>query len=117
MKFVEAYKKEYNQVPDALAALAWDAALMVVEGIKKAGPDADPIKIKDAIAATKGLKGVTGTITLNERHDPVKSAVIIAHKKGKLVYQETVNPYRNNDVVRGDKDMSLSPFARGIFSR
>jgi len=92
MKFVEAYKKEYNQVPDALAALAWDAALMVVEGIKKAGPDANPVKIKDAIAATKGLKGVTGTITLNERHDPVKSAVIIAHKKGKLVYQETVNP-------------------------
>jgi branched-chain amino acid transport system substrate-binding protein len=91
VKFVEDYKKEYGQVPDALAALAWDAALMVIEGIKKAGPD-DPVKIKDAIAATKDLKGVTGTITLNAQHDPVKSAVIIALKQGKLVFQETINP-------------------------
>ncbi len=92
IKFVEAYKKEYGQTPDALAALAWDAALMVVDAIKKAGPDADPVKIKDAIAQTKNLKGVTGTITLNANHDPVKSAVIIALKQGKLVFQETVNP-------------------------
>lgn len=92
IKFVEAYKKEYGQTPDALAALAWDAALMVIEGIKKAGPDADSVKIKDAIAQIKNLKGVTGTITLNENHDPVKSAVIIALKQGKLVFQETVNP-------------------------
>ncbi|MDT8903331.1 ABC transporter substrate-binding protein [Anaeroselena agilis] len=91
IKFVEAYKKEYGQTPDALAALAWDAALMVVEGIKKAGPD-DSVKIKDAIAQTKNLKGVTGTINLNANHDPVKSAVIIALKDGKMVFKETVNP-------------------------
>ncbi len=91
IKFVETYKKEYGQTPDALAALAWDAALMVVEAIKKAGPD-DPVKIKDAIAQTKNLKGVTGVITLNANHDPVKSAVIIAMKNGKMVFQETVNP-------------------------
>ena len=91
VKFVESYKKEYNQVPDALAALGYDAALMVVDAIKRAN-SAEPVKIRDALTQTKDLQGVTGKISLNAEHDPVKSAVVIEMKEGKQVFKEKVNP-------------------------
>lgn len=91
VKFVEAYKKEYNQTPDALAALGYDSALLLMDAIKRAG-SAEPAKNKDALAATKNLQLVSGVITLDERHDPVKSAVIIELKDGKQVFKEKVNP-------------------------
>lgn len=91
VKFVEAYKKEYNVTPDALAALGYDAAYLLADAIKRAGA-ADPGKIKDALAATKNLQLVSGVITLDEKHDPVKSAVIIEMKDGKQVFKEKVNP-------------------------
>lgn len=91
VKFVEAYRKEYNQSPDALAALGYDAAVMLIDAIKRANSD-DPVKIKDALAQTQNLQGVSGVITLNAEHDPVKSAVVIELKDGKQVFREKVNP-------------------------
>ena len=89
--FVDAYKKEYGQVPDAMAVLGYDAAYVIVDAIKRAN-SAEPAKIRDALAATKGYKGAAGELTLNESHDAVKGAVIIEFKGGKQVYKETVNP-------------------------
>ena len=91
VKFVEAYKKEYNQTPDALAALGYDATLMIVDAIKRAN-SAEPQKIRDALAQTKNLKVVSGVITLDANHNPVKSAVVIEVKDGKLVFKEKINP-------------------------
>jgi branched-chain amino acid transport system substrate-binding protein len=89
--FVESYKKEYNQTPDAFAALAYDATMMVIEAMKRAD-SADPVKIKDELAKTKDYAAVSGLITLNETHDAVKSAVIIEMKDGKQTFREKINP-------------------------
>jgi len=89
--FVEAYKKEYNETPDAFAALAYDATMMVIESIKKAN-SVDTVKIKDELAKTKDYAAVSGTITLNETHDAVKSAVIIEMKDGLQTFKEKINP-------------------------
>ena len=89
--FVEAYKKEYGQTPDAFAALAYDAAMMIMDAIKRSN-SADPVKIKDELARTKDYPAVSGIITLNETHDAVKSAVIIEMKDGKQTFKEKVNP-------------------------
>ncbi len=89
--FVEAYKKEYNSVPDAFAALSYDATIMVIEAMKKAN-SADPVKIKDELAKTKKFAAVSGQISFNATHDPVKSAVIIEMKDGKQTFREKVNP-------------------------
>lgn len=89
--FVEAYKKEYGQTPDAFAALSYDATMMVIEAMKRAN-SADPVKIKDELAKTKDYKAVSGLITLNETHDAVKSAVIVEFKEGKQTFREKVNP-------------------------
>lgn len=89
--FVEAYKKEYNQIPDAFAALSYDATMMVIEAMKRAN-SADPVKIKDELAKTKDYSAVSGKISFNATHDPVKSAVIIEMKDGKQTFREKVNP-------------------------
>ena len=92
VKFVNDYKAKYGSVPDALAALGYDAAYLMADAIKRAGA-ADPVKIKDALATTKGFVGVTGTITMDDKHNPVKSAVILSFDKdGKQIYVESVNP-------------------------
>ena len=89
--FVENYKKEYNQTPDAFAALSYDAVMMVIKAMERAN-SADPVKIKDELAKTKDYAAVSGKISLNATHDAVKSAVIIEMKDGKQTFKEKVNP-------------------------
>ena len=90
-EFVAEYKKAYNTNPDVFAALAYDSALLVAEAIEKAG-SADPAKIGEAMAKISGFKGVSGEVTFNEQHNPVKSAVIIEHKDGVQTFKTKVNP-------------------------
>ncbi|MDU4959339.1 MAG: ABC transporter substrate-binding protein [Sporomusaceae bacterium] len=89
--FVEAYKKEYGQAPDALAVLGYDAASVLIDAIKRAN-STDAAKIREALAATKDFAAVTGATTLNATHDAVKSAVIIELKDGKQLYKASVKP-------------------------
>lgn len=89
--FVENYKKEYGQTPDAFAALSYDATMMIIEAMKRANSE-DPVKIKDELEKTKDYQAVSGVITLNATHDAVKSAVIIEMKDGKQTFKEKVNP-------------------------
>lgn len=90
--FVEEYAKEYKgKDPNTFAALGFDAYLVVLDAIKRAG-SADSVKIRDALAETKDFKGATGIITLDENRNAVKSAIINEVKNGKFVYLSTVNP-------------------------
>lgn len=89
--FVAEYKKAYNTNPDVFAALAYDSTLLVAEAIEKAG-SADPAKIGEAMAKISGFKGVSGDVTFNEQHNPIKSAVIIEHKDGVQTFKTKVNP-------------------------
>ena len=88
--YVKEYTAKFGSRPDALAALGYDAAVLMVEAIKKAG-SADPGKIRDAMATLK-VKGVTGIVTFDANRNPVKSAVVIELKNGVQTYKETVNP-------------------------
>jgi branched-chain amino acid transport system substrate-binding protein len=90
-KFVNDYKAKYNQMPDALAALGYDAARILVDAISRAG-STDGAKIRDAIAATKDFPGVTGMITINKERNAVKSAVVLKVENGKYLLAETVKP-------------------------
>ena len=89
--FVAEYKKAYNTNPDVFAALAYDSTLLIAEAIEKAG-SADPAKIAEAMAKISGFKGVSGEVTFNEQHNPIKSAVIIEHKDGVQTFKTKVNP-------------------------
>ncbi len=90
--FVAAYKKRYNgKMPDAMAALGYDSAMILAEAMKTAGTT-DGDKVRAALAATKDFDAVTGKITINDKRDAVKSAVILQVKDGAFKFLETVSP-------------------------
>ncbi|MDI3297863.1 MAG: ABC transporter substrate-binding protein [Bacillota bacterium] len=83
--FVQAYKARYGDVPDALAALGYDAVMLVADAIQRAG-SADPAKIREALAATTDFQGVTGKIALDAQHNPSKPVVLIEMKDGQQTF-------------------------------
>ncbi len=89
--FVEAYTKEYGQKPDALAVLGYDAANILIDAITRAG-STDSDKIREALMNTKDFPAITGATTLDEKHNAVKSAVIIEMKDGKQLFKANVKP-------------------------
>ncbi|ODA41515.1 ABC transporter substrate-binding protein [Desulfosporosinus sp. BG] len=90
--FADAYKAKYNAEPDALAALGYDAAEMLIAAIKTSG-STEPEKLRSALENTKDFQGVTGVITVDPKtHNPVKSAVIIKLVDGKKTLLTHVNP-------------------------
>jgi len=89
--FVKKYKAKYNTVPDAFAALGYDATKLLADAIKRAG-STDPEKIRAAIQETEGFPGVSGKITIGKDRNAVKSAVIVTIKDGALKYAETIEP-------------------------
>lgn len=80
-KFVADYKAKYSATPDALAATAYDAALIMFDAIKRAN-STDGKMIRDALKQTKDFPGVTGTINFNENRDAVKPILMIKVGKG-----------------------------------
>ena len=90
-KFVTEYRTRFNQTPDALAALGYDAANVLFDAIRRANSTEGP-KLRDAIAQTKDFHGVTGKITIDKDRNAVKPAVVLEIKDGKFVYRETINP-------------------------
>ena len=91
VKFIEAYKKEYNQEPGAMAALGYDAGLLLIDAITRAN-STEPAKIREALEQTKGLQLSTGLLTMDAKHNPIKSAVVIEMKDGKQTFKEKINP-------------------------
>jgi branched-chain amino acid transport system substrate-binding protein len=89
--FVKNYKAAYNKVPDGLAAMGYDAALVLISAMEST-PSASPKEIRDAVAKTKDFQAVTGKISIDEKRNANKPAVILEIKDGKFLYKSTVNP-------------------------
>jgi len=101
LEFVKKYQSAYNgKTPDGLAALGYDAALVMADAMKRCLASTGGLKGKDlakAIADTKNFKGVTGIITIDKNRDAVKSAVVVEMKKNAQgtyapVYRATIEP-------------------------
>lgn len=89
--FNERYVARWEVPSDTLAALGYDSVLMLVDALKRAGAT-EAAKLRDALAATKDLHGVTGTITLDERRNPTKSAVVLQVKNRRFHFVESIEP-------------------------
>jgi branched-chain amino acid transport system substrate-binding protein len=115
--FISKYREKYNEVPDAMAPLGYDAAWIAFDAIKRSGilkeenikkaytdnpkagslmdainSEINRLKIRDAIAQTRDFKGVTGIITIDENRNAKKSAVVVKIEGGKVRFVETINP-------------------------
>lgn len=91
--FVKKFKARWPKdgMPDAFAALGYDAAYVLVDAIKRAGSTEGP-KLRDALAATKNFSGASGNTTIDADRNATKGATIIAIKGGKLQFAQTVAP-------------------------
>jgi branched-chain amino acid transport system substrate-binding protein len=92
-KFYTDYKAAYNTDPEnAFAALGYDTVGLIADAIKRAGSE-DPAKIRDALAATKDFKGITGSITYPpDSRVPQKTVTMIGVKDDKLMLAGEVTP-------------------------
>jgi branched-chain amino acid transport system substrate-binding protein len=90
-EFIKHYKATYNAVPDALAAMGYDAARVLADAMNRA-PSLSPLDIRKELATTKDFPGVTGKITINNERNAVKPAVVLKVDNGQFKYQTTVRP-------------------------
>lgn len=89
--YCETYK--VDEVPNMFAPLAWDAALVLREGLeaaeksgKKCGSAEYKQVIIDTIKGMQAFKGITGSYTFNATNDPVKSIAVIKLHNGEEVF-------------------------------
>jgi len=91
-KFTENWRASHpDQDPNVNAALGYDAYMILIDAIKRAG-STDPEAITKALAETKGFEGVTGMTTINETHDAEKPVGIVMIKGGTKQYIATIEP-------------------------
>ena len=95
-QFEEDYRAAYGEdVPNMFAPLAYDAAMILVEGLKGAEakgltPASEEYKqaVIDTIKAMNGVAGVTGSYSFDESNNPIKSAAIIQLTGGEEIFKE-----------------------------
>lgn len=89
--FVRVYQDAFGSVPDARAALGYDAARMAIDAMTRAGDLSGPA-LRDALARTKDFAAVTGKISIDAQRNAVKPAVVLAVSKGRFHFLETSQP-------------------------
>ncbi len=81
VNFIKTYKDKNGKDPDAFNALGYDLAKFACDAIGRA-TDLTGAAVKDALASTENFTGVTGSFSIDENHNPVKSIVVIEMQNG-----------------------------------
>ncbi len=89
--FNERFQKRWGVASNALSVLGYDAAMLTIDAIRRAGTTEGP-KLRDALAATKDYPAVTGRITFDAQRNPTKSAVVLTVKNGRFTFVQDVHP-------------------------
>ncbi|KXU35679.1 ethanolamine utilization protein EutJ [Cephaloticoccus capnophilus] len=86
VEFVSKYRERWGgETPDAFAALGYDAALLLIDSLERAGTT-ESAALRDAIAATRDLLGATGRTAIDENGNASKAATIMTVKNGRFTY-------------------------------
>ena len=87
----ERYQHQYHSDEINFSAVPWHDAFMLLRDAVNRAQSLDKNKIREALAATRGFQGASGTITFNANGDPIeKEIVILKYKNGKPVYLKTM---------------------------
>jgi branched-chain amino acid transport system substrate-binding protein len=92
--FARAYAEKYGNDAEASAAvrLGFDAYMLAVDAIGRAGTSVRTELIRDALMNTRSFPGVSGNITFDENGDPIKSVPITTVRDGAFVNIYTAEP-------------------------
>lgn len=89
--FVRAYQDAFGFVPDARAALGYDAARLAVDAMRRA-PELSGPALRAALSQTRDFEAVTGRISMDAERNAVKPAVVLAVEQGKFRFIKTERP-------------------------
>jgi len=76
VEFMNKFKTKYNKMPDGLSAAGYDAAKVLFKAMELA-QDVTPEAIRSSLASIAEFPGVTGKITINDKRNATKSAVVV----------------------------------------
>ncbi|WP_390410331.1 ABC transporter substrate-binding protein [Lacticaseibacillus jixiensis] len=82
--FLDAYKAKYHTTASAFNALGYDSVYLLKQAIVDA-KSTNSVDIAKAMAKVKNLKGVTGTMTIDAKHNPEKTISVEKLQNGKAV--------------------------------
>jgi branched-chain amino acid transport system substrate-binding protein len=82
--FTKDYRALYGADPNQFAALAYDAAGLLMAALKAVGTDSRA-KVREGLLGLKGYEGATGPISYAQGRDPAKQLVRIMIKGGQWV--------------------------------
>ena len=80
-RFSAAFRQRFGVLPDASAAMAYDAVRLLAHGMTRAGT-VDPDAVADALRATAEWRGVTGPVAFTDEGDLLERAI------GKVVVRD-----------------------------
>ncbi len=89
--FREAFSAKFGKEPGAFHALGYDLGYFFADAVERAG-EASPEKIRDAMEATVDFKGITGTLSIDEYHNPVKAVTILELIDGEPIFLKKLEP-------------------------
>jgi branched-chain amino acid transport system substrate-binding protein len=81
--FSEDYRKTYGNLPGAVAAYAWDGMNILIEAVRKSGPDRD--KVQKSMAEIK-YEGATGIIDFDDKGNRKGTPGFVEVKNGIQVH-------------------------------
>ena len=90
-EFVAKFKKYSGTEPQQGTVLAYEATKIAVNALTNAGT-LERSAVRDALEKTRDLPSVTGKITLDEKHNAIKSAVLIEMINGQEVFKMRIDP-------------------------
>jgi len=88
--FLKEYEAQFKLSPDMVGASAYDAFMIICDGIKRAN-SLDGAAVQKAIAATQNYNGLTGMIRGFNKGEVVKDVQVQVVKNGKFHYKGVVN--------------------------
>lgn len=91
--FLKAYKKEYGSgTPAEASALGFDAYLLAVDAITRAGTPDDGAKIVQALSSVTDFQGASGVIRFDAQGDPERAVIINGVRNKAITPVYTVEP-------------------------
>jgi branched-chain amino acid transport system substrate-binding protein len=92
--FSRAYAEKYGDgaEPSAAVMLGFDAYMLALDAIDRAGTSTRTDMIRDALTVTRSFPGVSGNISFDENGDPIKSVPIMTVRNGAFVNIYTAEP-------------------------
>ena len=89
-KFAAEFLKAYGHTTDDESTWAYDAVMLTVDAIKKTG-GTDHEKLRDALHAIRGFKGVEGTYNFDANGDGLTGYDIVRNENGELVFVKRIS--------------------------